>query len=143
MKNANDDGWSWQTISSNNTSGLGGITVYNETDQSSARVGDEDGIRHLIFKGDNINASVLNQDNTKVEVAVDNVTVTEVSYTGSANITVNSGNQIQVPDTSNAYGKRWIQSSAPSSADGNAGDIWYDISGDLISLNISSLPSLP
>lgn len=122
-------GWSWETLSISNSPGVDqGISVYNEDDLPANLVGTQNGIRDLIFSGNNVNLTVHDNNTTKAEINIDDVTVTEVAYNGSNNIFVNNGNAIQVPNTSNAYGKRWIGSSPPTATQGNVGDIWFDTS---------------
>jgi hypothetical protein len=62
---------------------------------------------------------------------ISDVTVVQTSYTGTNPITVTEPNattsQINIPTTSNAYGRRFISQLNPSSSDGNDGDIWYRI----------------
>jgi hypothetical protein len=63
--------------------------------------------------------------------SVTDVTVSQVSYGGTNPITVTSPSagteQINIPDSSNAYGTRFIETYTPTT-EGNNGDVWYQVS---------------
>ena len=56
-----------------------------------------------------------------------NITVTQTGYGCDNPITVSSGSSINIASTSNAYGRKFIQTTTPTSP--CDGDIWYDTSG--------------
>jgi len=64
--------------------------------------------------------------------SVTDVTVDQTSYGGTNPITVTSPSagteQINIPDSSNAYGTRFIETYTPPTTEGNNGDVWYQVS---------------
>lgn len=54
-----------------------------------------------------------------------------------------SGATVGIGTTSNAHGRRYIESGAPTAGIGTYGDIWYDITGSITDYDFSSLPDLP
>jgi hypothetical protein len=59
--------------------------------------------------------------------AISNVNVTQTGYSCDKPIIVVGGNNITIGSTSNAYGRKFIQTTTPTSS--CDGDIWYDTSG--------------
>ena len=55
------------------------------------------------------------------------LTVNQTSYSCTNPITTATGNTINIASTSNAYGAKYVQSTAPASP--CDGDVWYDTSG--------------
>ena len=55
------------------------------------------------------------------------LTVNQTSYSCTNPITTATGNTINIASTSNAYGTKYVQSTAPTSP--CDGDVWYDTSG--------------
>ena len=104
-----------------------GITIQEE----GATVGTQLGISTVNFIGVGVTATspVAGTANITISAsAASNVTVTQTGYGACTNpITVTGGNAIGIGSTSNAYGTRYIQSTAPASA--CDGDIWYDTRG--------------
>ena len=86
------------------------------------------GISTVNFIGGSITATSTDAGTAIITVtAASNVTVTQTGYTCTpVPITVTDGSQINISSSSNAYGTRYIQSTAPASA--CDGDIWYDTS---------------
>ena len=79
-------------------------------------------------------AKIANDAITEAKIAdgevVKGLTLDQTSYTGTSPITVTEpttdNKQINIPNTSNAYGIRHVVSSTlPTSGDGSDGDIWY------------------
>jgi len=71
---------------------------------------------------------------TSIDVSsgtVTDVTVSQTSYSGTNPITVTSPSsgteQINIPDNSNAYGTRFVETYTPTTQ-GNNGDVWYQVS---------------
>ena len=65
-----------------------------------------------------------------------------IPYANANPISVD-GAVVGIGTTSNAHGTRYINSGPPTAGIGTYGDVWYDITGTLTALNISSLPDLP
>ena len=101
-----------------------GITIQEE----GTLVGTTLGTQILNFIGGSITATSPVAGTANITVtAASNVTVTQTGYTCTpVPITVTGGSQINISSSSNAYGTRYIQSTAPASA--CDGDIWYDTS---------------
>ena len=130
MKNA-DGTWSWQTITENNTTLTSGITVYDETKDANGNIssGDaENEIQKLVFTGDTISVTVDSTDTTAGIISARDTSIQCVGYAGTQPFNISNGNDIGITTESNAYGRRFIQSSAPTAGVGQEGDIWYDVS---------------
>ena len=80
---------------------------------------------------DNITNDATTINNITEVVSNYNITVSQTGYSGTNPITVNKPDstttRINIPSSSNAYGRRFISQLAPTSSDGNDGDIWYQI----------------
>ena len=80
---------------------------------------------------DNITNDDTTINNITEVVSNYNITVSQTGYSGTNPITVNKPDstttRINIPSSSNAYGRRFISQLAPTSSDGNDGDIWYQI----------------
>ena len=65
-----------------------------------------------------------------------------IPYANANPISVDSA-VVGIGTTSNAHGTRYINSGPPTAGIGTYGDVWYDITGTLTSLDINTLPDLP
>jgi hypothetical protein len=117
-------GWSWASVTGGGSPAIGGITVQEE----GVTVGTSLGTQILNFIGGSVTATSPTTGTANITVtAASNVTVTQTGY-GCANpITVAGGSAINIASNSNAYGTKFVQSTAPASA--CDGDVWYDTSG--------------
>ena len=67
------------------------------------------------------------------------LTVNQTSYSCTNPITTATGNTINIASTSNAYGRKFVQSTAPASP--CDGDVWYDTSGATATGSIDAIGS--
>ena len=67
------------------------------------------------------------------------LTVNQTSYSCTNPITTATGNTINIASTSNAYGTKYVQSTAPASP--CDGDVWYDTSGATATGSIDAIGS--
>lgn len=65
-----------------------------------------------------------------------------IPYANANPISVD-GAAVGIGTTSNAHGTRYINSGPPTAGIGTYGDVWYDITGALSTLDINTLPDLP
>lgn len=77
--------------------------------------------------GANLSVSPISAGIVTVTGSGGNVTVTQTGYSCDNPITVIGGNTITIGSTSNAYGRKFVQTTTPTSP--CDGDIWYDTSG--------------
>jgi microcystin-dependent protein len=126
------NGTSGQLLRSNGTSApswvtataAGGITIQEE----GSNVGNQLGITTVNFIGGSVTATSPTAGTANITVtAASNVTVTQTDYSCDNPITVPGGSTITIGSTSNAYGRKFVQTTTPISP--CDGDIWYDTSG--------------
>ena len=65
-----------------------------------------------------------------------------IPYANANPISVD-GAVVGIGTTSNAHGTRYINSGPPTAGIGTYGDVWYDVTGALSTLDINTLPDLP
>ena len=79
--------------------------------------------------------------------SADSIQVVQGAWDGTPYANANpisvSGATVGIGTTSNAHGRRYIESGAPTAGIGTYGDIWYDITGNITDYDFSSLPDLP
>lgn len=79
--------------------------------------------------------------------STDSIQVVQGAWDGTPYANANpisvSGATVGIGTTSNAHGRRYIESGAPTAGIGTYGDIWYDITGNITDYDFSSLPDLP
>ena len=79
--------------------------------------------------------------------SADSIQVVQGAWDGTPYANANpisvSGATVGIGTTSNAHGRRYIESGPPTSGIGTYGDIWYDITGSITDYDFSSLPDLP
>jgi microcystin-dependent protein len=117
-------GWSWSSVTGGGSPAIGGITIQEE----GSTVGTQLGITTVNFVGASVTATSPSAGTANITVtAASNVTVTQTGYGCTNPISVTGGSNIGIASTSNAYGRRFIQTVEPTGV--CDGDIWYDISG--------------
>jgi microcystin-dependent protein len=117
-------GWSWSSVTGGGSPAIGGITIQEE----GSTVGTQLGITTVNFVGASVTATSPSAGTANITVtAASNVTVTQTGYGCTNPISVTGGSNIGIGSTSNAYGRRFIQTVEPTGV--CDGDIWYDISG--------------
>ena len=126
------NGTSGQLLRSNGTSApswvtataAGGITIQEE----GSNVGNQLGITTVNFIGGSVTATSPTAGTANINItAASDILVNQTGY-GCANpVTVTGGNTINISSASNAYGTRYVQTTAPSSPCN--GDVWYNPSG--------------
>ena len=115
--NGTGGGWTWKSVTG--TGAIGGISVQ----QGGTPVGTVGGITTLNFSGATVTAST---STATITVSAGGVSAVNQTGYGCANPITVSGTAINISSASNAYGTRYIQTTAPASA--CDGDIWYDTS---------------
>ena len=117
-------GWSWSSVTGGGSPAIAGITIQEE----GSTVGTQLGITTVNFVGASVTATSPSAGTANISItAASNVTVTQTGYACANPITVTGGSNIGIGTTSNAYGRKFIQTTAPTGACN--GDIWYDTSG--------------
>ena len=117
-------GWTWKSITGGGSPAIGGITIQEE----GTPVGTVLGTQILNFTGGSVIATSPTAGTANINItAASDILVNQTAY-GCANpVTVTGGNTINIASASNAYGTRYVQTTAPSSPCN--GDIWYNPSG--------------
>ena len=124
-------GWSWSSVTGGGSPAIAGITIQEE----GSTVGTELGITTVNFVGASVTATSPSAGTANISItAASNVTVTQTGYACANPISVTDGSNIGIGTTSNAYGRRFIQTTAPTGACN--GDIWYDTSASGSSSNV-------
>ena len=114
-------GWTWKIAStSGGSAAIGGITVQEE----GTLVGTALGTQIVNFVGNSVTAT--SPTSGTATITISDVTVTQDSYACTNPITT-SGSTITIGTLSNAYGRKFVQTTEPIGA--CDGDIWYDTSG--------------
>lgn len=117
-------GWSWSSVTGGGSPAIAGITIQEE----GSTVGTQLGITTVNFVGASVTATSPTAGTANISItAASNVTVTQTGYGCTNPISVTGGSNIGIGSTSNAYGRRFIQTVEPTGV--CDGDIWYDTSG--------------
>ena len=118
-------GWSWKSVTGGGSPAIAGITIQEE----GTLVGTILGTQILNFTGGSVTATSPTPGTANINItATVDIFVNQTSYCTTNPITVTGGNTINIPLTSNAYGRKFVSSTSPTGTICN-GDIWYNTDG--------------